>query len=194
MDAWKTTDLPTTWQLLCLLLLLTSFSSCLPPITASNMYDRSTNFARYRTFGWYEPTAAGTNANSTQFEPLLDRRVRDAVAAELVKKGIMPDAEDPDVLIAYDVSIPQASDQATAGAGGYSYWFGYRYNYITSGISNYRSIEAYPVGTLVIDLVDATTNQLVWRGSAAGEIDAAQTEESKIRRSIAAILAQYPPF
>lgn len=197
MDSGKSTFLFTAaGQWLCLLILLTSLSSCLPSITASNVYDRSANFAGFRTFAILEPVAVGTSANPTQFEPLLDRRVRDAIASEMVKKGLTPDAESPDLLIGYDVSIPQDTNQTTAGGqgNGYSYWYGYRYNYSTEGIPNYRRVDEYPVGTLLIDLIDPVTNQLVWRGSAAGEINATQTEESKIRRSIIAILAQYPPF
>lgn len=174
-----------------LFLILFGLSSCLPSIMATSDFDRGANFQTYRTFSIIEPEAAGTNANPTAYEPLLDRRVRDAVAAELVKKGLSPDAESPDLLVAYDVAVAPAPNSPDTGS--YSAWYGYRYTYRSTAFPSIRTIDAYPVGTLVIDLIDPGTNELVWRGAAEGEIDAGLTEESKIRRSIAAILAQYPP-
>jgi hypothetical protein len=191
-----TTPFITAGRLFFLFVLLSGFNSCMPSIQATSTFDRGTNFQAYRTFGWLEPEAVGTSANPTAFEPLLDRRVKDAVGSELVKKGLMPDANDPDLLIAYDVAVAQDPNTAntTATASGYGYWYGYRYTYNTSDFPGYQPINTYSVGTMVIDLIDPSSNELVWRGSAEGEIDAAQTEEKKIRGSIARILAQYPPI
>ncbi|MHC2991783.1 hypothetical protein OB13_09370 [Pontibacter sp. HJ8] len=197
MNTRQNTPVRTTGRLSLILVFLLGFNSCLPSIRATSAFDRNASFQVYRTFSILEPEAAGTSANPTAFEPLLDRRVRDAVASELVKKGLTPDAESPDLLIAYDVAVAQDTNlvRTTTDAPGlgYSYWYGYRYNYITTGFPGYRSTDAYPVGTLIIDLIDSRSNELVWRGWAEGEIDAAQTEVKKIRRSIASILAQYPP-
>ncbi|MBD1397208.1 DUF4136 domain-containing protein [Pontibacter sp. JH31] len=174
--------------------LLIGLSSCLPSFVADTSFDGTVDFQVYHTFALVEPTAAGSSADPTQFEPLFDRRVRDAVAAELVKKGLKPDAQDPDLLVAYDLAVAQAPAAAAESPDfGYSYWYGYRFNYNTTDFPNYRPIGRYPVGTMFIDLIDATSNELVWRGIVAGDIDAKQTEESKIRRAIAAMLAQYPP-
>jgi hypothetical protein len=178
-----------------LLFLLIGIKSCTPSIVATSYFDRSVDYQKYHTFAWIEPEATASATPTTQIEPLLDRRVRDAVASELVKRGIMPDAEDPDLLIAYDVAIAQdpnvTTDPNSPGIG-YSYLYGYRYNYNTAGFPDYRPITSYQPGTLTIDMVDPDTNQLVWRGVAEGGIDAAQTEEKRIRRSIAGILTQYP--
>ncbi|MDX5419366.1 MAG: DUF4136 domain-containing protein [Hymenobacteraceae bacterium] len=175
-------------------LLLIGLSSCLPSISANSTFDNSVDFQVYRTFALVEPTAVGTSADPAQFEPLFDRRVRDAVATELVKKGLTPDAQNPDLLVAYDLAVALAPAAAAQSPDfGYSYWYGYRFNYNTTDFPDYRPIGKYPVGTMIIDLIDASSNELVWRGTAAGDIDAGQTEESKIRRSIAGMLAQYPP-
>ncbi|MCP2043216.1 DUF4136 domain-containing protein [Pontibacter sp. HSC-36F09] len=172
--------------------LLIGLSSCIPSITADSTYDRSVDFQIYRTFALLEPTMANTSADPNLYEPLLDRRVRDAIAAELVKKGLTLDAESPDLLVGYDVSVAQ--DAATASPDfGYAYWFGYRFNYNTANFPNYRPVAQYTPGTMLIDLVSASTNELVWRGAAEGDIVVAQTDEGKIRRSIISILSLYPP-
>jgi hypothetical protein len=171
---------------------LIGLSGCIPSIMADSTHDRSVDFQVYRTFALLEPEMANTSADPNLFEPLLDRRVRDAVAAELVKKGLTLDAENPDLLVAYDVSVAQ--DAATASPDfGYAYWFGYRFNYNTADFPDYRPVAQYTPGTMLIDLISASTNELVWRGVAEGEIVVTQTDESRIRRSIISILSLYPP-
>ncbi|SIT87912.1 DUF4136 domain-containing protein [Pontibacter indicus] len=172
--------------------LLIGLSGCIPSITADSTYDRSVDFQVYRTFALLEPAMANTSADPNLYEPLLDRRMRDAIAAELVKKGMTLDAENPDLLVAYDVSVAQ--DAATASPDfGYAYWFGYRFNYNTADFQGYRPVAQYTPGTMLIDLISASTNELLWRGVAEGEITVTQTDESKIRRSIISILSLYPP-
>ena len=172
--------------------LMISLSGCVPSMVADSTYDRSIDFQVYRTFALLEPEMANTSADPNLYEPLLDRRVRDAIAAELVKKGMLLDVENPDLLVAYDVSVAQ--DAATASPDfGYAYWFGYRFNYNTADFPDFRPVGQYVPGTMLIDLISASTNQLVWRGVAEGDIIVTQTDESRIRRSIISILSLYPP-
>lgn len=171
---------------------LLAMSGCLPSMSLNSQFDRSVDFQVYRTFALLDPEAANTSADPTLYEPLLDRRVRDAVAAELVKRGLMLDAENPDLLVAYDVAVAQDAPNASPDFG-YSYWFGYRYSYNTADFPSFTPIGRYTPGTLVIDLIAATPNELVWRGVAEGGINPAQTDERKIRTAIARILSQYPP-
>ncbi|MDO6390979.1 DUF4136 domain-containing protein [Pontibacter sp. BT731] len=171
---------------------LIGLGGCIPSMVADSAYDRSVDFQIYRTFALLEPEMANTSADPNLYEPLLDRRVRDAIAAELVKKGMTLDAENPDLLVAYDVSVAQDASTASPDFG-YAYWFGYRNNYSTSDFPNYRPVGQYAPGSMLIDLVSASTNELVWRGVAEGDILATQTDERKIRRAIISILSLYPP-
>lgn len=54
----------------------------------------------------------------------------------------------------------------------------------------------YQVGTLQIDLIDAKTGQLVWRGSAEKVIDDTPTPAERsaaIHNAVAKIFSDYPP-
>ncbi len=180
-----------------LLLLISMFwiISCQPGINVQSSYDRSTDFDEYNTFAWY-PAEAASNLR-TGYDPEIDRRVKTAVEAELIKKGMLPDAESPNILIAYDIALGndhQAPDTVSPAFGyGYSYWYGYRFNYDVSSIPDYKTISQYPKGTLVIDLVNPKTNKLVWRGVTQAEIELDHTDESAIRGAINKIFLQYPP-
>ncbi|WP_242926054.1 DUF4136 domain-containing protein [Pontibacter vulgaris] len=181
-----------------LLLLLTSIVgmiSCQPTMNVQSSFNRSADFKQYKTFAWYPAEAA--NNLRTGYDPEVDRRVKTAVEAAFVKKGILPDAANPDILIAFDVALEEKqaenADLAPGFGYGYSYWYGYRFKYDVNGVPNSKSITQYPTGTLIIDLVNPKTNELVWRGVAEGEIEADQTDERDIRGSVSKILSQYPP-
>ena len=57
-------------------------------------------------------------------------------------------------------------------------------------VSTYASVGE-PAGTLVINLVDARSGKLVWRGQAASALDH-QVSEAKLRRVMRDIFRHYP--
>jgi hypothetical protein len=48
------------------------------------------------------------------------------------------------------------------------------------------------VGTLLIDVIDAHTNELIWRGTASGIVDPGKTAE-QIQDVVARMLVNFPP-
>ena len=62
-----------------------------------------------------------------------------------------------------------------------------------------RQIDVYQYtqGTLVIDIVDAKTKTLVWRGSATGTVDGQQRSpeemQQRVNNVVAQIMANFPP-
>jgi hypothetical protein len=53
-------------------------------------------------------------------------------------------------------------------------------------------VRQYKQGTLIIDLIDASTKELVWRGVGKSEITNEDREE-QIKQVVSDILAKYPP-
>jgi hypothetical protein len=180
-----------------ILLLLTN---CTVGPQISSTYKRSANFRDYQTYAWHKaelPTP--TIGNGPAYSPLLDQQLKQAIESELVKEGMRPEEETPDLLIAYDIALPanQAAESDTAFAPGfgygYSYWYGYRYRYATSGLADYKSITQLAPGTLIIDLIDPTNNELVWRGWYQAEIDPTTSGDYDINKAVANIMSRYPP-
>ncbi|WP_161889329.1 DUF4136 domain-containing protein [Pontibacter russatus] len=188
--------------LFCLLLLLLALSGCarLPLADVQYTYDHGINFRKFRTFSWYKaevPTPVAGGAGP-QFTTLIDDRVKRAVASELVKQGLtLVFDEEPDLLVAYDIAVDTAQlvaqDYNLAPGYGYAYWYGYRYRYSYTGVPNYRSIEKYDIGTLVVDLIDPDTNQLIWRGWLDADINPTALDDSYISVIVASIMSQFPP-
>ena len=146
-------------------------------------YDKSGNFAGYRTFALKDGTRVG--------DPLIDKRIVAALEAQLAAKGLTP-AESPDVFVLYHVAFDKEKDISAWSTGGGPY--GYRWGG-GWGTTDVRVREIL-IGTLVIDIVDAKTNSMVWRGIGVKEIDTnakPEKREENIRKAVTKILKSYPP-
>jgi hypothetical protein len=117
-------------------------------------FDHQANFAQYKTYSWQEVKTA---------DPLWESRIKSAVDGQLVLKGWTRLDSGGDVTI---VAIGTTQTQRTLqtfydGFGGGWRWRGF------GGMSEATTTERdYKEGTLVVDLYDAKTKQLIWRGSA----------------------------
>lgn len=104
-------------------------------------FHQSAPFDTYKTYTWTQ----GTPARSS----LAERYVHAEVDAQLGAKGLSPaDAGAPDLFVATHVVTRQQHVLI-----GNEFGWGLR-----------TSPVRYSVGTLIVDLYDATTRQLVWRG------------------------------
>lgn len=169
-------------------------------VSVSTDYDKSTNFQQYHTYDWYQERPPNDRDGNATYDTFADRRLREALEAQLPAKGFTRATAKPDIRIAYDITVKtqQQVDPAYAFAPGfgygYSYWYGYRYNY---GFNRFgpgsQPITQYQVGTVVVDFVDAKDNELVWRGVGESVVDPGSVSEESIREIVVGIMAKYPP-
>src|ERR1700730_4887987 len=122
-------------------------------------YDRAANFSQYKTFSWKKVQTP---------DPLWVDRIKAAVDAALAAKGWTQVESGGDISI---VAIEINRDQQTLNTffdnvgGG----FGRRGFGGLGGFGESTTTpETYTVGTLVVDLFDAKTKNLVWRGVSSG--------------------------
>ena len=67
-------------------------------------YNRETDFAQYKTYRWI-PHVKGTEDNPLMNDPLIEGHVKNAVNAEMAKKGLTKIEEGhPDFLVAYYIT------------------------------------------------------------------------------------------
>lgn len=179
-----------------ILLLLLIVSSCTPVLNVQSNYDHEVNFSKFRNYGWYQVESPIVRAD-LKYNTSINQQIKAAIESELVRNGMLPADTNPDLLIAYDIALPPTLDPTSDGSlstnFGYSYWYGYRYNYSPASVDDFRNIQEYPSGTLVIDLIDADTNELVWRGWAEADIDPISIAERDLNRVVANIMSQFPP-
>jgi hypothetical protein len=71
--------------------------------------------------------------------------------------------------------------------------YGYYYGYRGYWGGPHLDVHQYQEGTLVIDLIDAQTKELFWRGWASQVVDQTDDPTRKINEAVAKILANFPP-
>jgi hypothetical protein len=145
-----------------------------------------TDFSRYQTYTWSQPDAlpigdARLENNGIFIDYLqgaVERRLRDH---QLL---LVPASAHPDLLVHFHGSVRQILD-ATAASRNHEH-----------GESEDIEIVNYDEGTLILDVVDAHTNRLIWRGWAVdslnGILDSQDRMERKITEAVGKMLADFP--
>ncbi len=153
-------------------------------------YDSRANYASFKTFDWMRAKEkAGKVENS-----IMDRRVKGAIERELMTKGFQAQASaDPDFLVTYYPIYKDRAYLTTTHMGmgwGYRPMWGARTGIITSQVHNYTE------GTIVIEIVDFKTRQLIWHGAAVGALTGLETPEDAeevVTREVHRLLEGFPP-
>src|SRR6188474_3384815 len=153
-------------------------------------YDKTANFASYKTYGLKDGTKVG--------QQLIDDRIVAAIDAQLATKGLKKVDANPDVFVVYHVAFDKQKDISTysSGYGGGYGAYGWRYGGSWAGGTSTTQVRDILVGTLVIDLADAKTAQLAWRGMGVKEVDTQAKPEKRdksINNAVAKMFKNYPP-
>jgi hypothetical protein len=142
-------------------------------------YDHSAHFGQYKTYSWEKV--------KTQ-DPLLVDRIKEAVNTALTVKGWIELDSGGDVCV---MAAEITHDQQTLntfydGFGGGWRWAGFGDATTTT--------EAYKIDSLVVDLFDGKTKNLIWRGSASGALSNRAEEDTKnLDKGVQKMLAHFPP-
>jgi hypothetical protein len=165
----------------CTLLFLTT----LGPAFAQHIktdFDHQANFSQYKTYSWQQIQPANS---------LWDARIKNSVDAQLAAKGWTQVDSGGDVSI---VAIKTTSTERSLqtfydGMGGGWGWRGF------GGMGMATTTEQdYKEGTLVVDLYDAKTKQLIWRGSAEDTLsNKAAKNEKNLDKGVAKMFKKFPP-
>src|SRR6202162_2182869 len=145
-------------------------------------YDRSAKFSQYKTYSWEKV--------QTQ-DPLWVERIKGAVNAALTAKGWRPVESGGDVAV---IAIETTQNQQTLNTfydgfgGGWGWRGGGGFGDATKTESNYK------IGTLVVDLFDAHTKQLLWRGSASDTLsDKSDKNIKNLDKGVQKMFDHFPP-
>lgn len=150
-------------------------------------YDTNYDFGSLRTWDWMpEPgTSQGTTGRPN---PMVERRIEEAIERELAGKGYQRVQDgNPDFRVAFFASAQDKLDVSTT----YDY-YGYRWRTVAVPRTDVRE---YTEGTLIVDIVDGSLNDLVWRGTGTGTLRNASPEEStqRINDAVRDVLEDFPP-
>jgi hypothetical protein len=162
-----------------------ALTACATAMTVSSHVDRSADFSTYRTYDWGPADALPTGDPRLDADPFFKDQLQGEVDRQLALRGTSAAASDnADLLIHYHAHISQRLDVRGADAS-----FGYTYD-------NGSEVYEYEAGTIVLDVVDARTQKVVWRGWAqdavAGMLRNDDTLAKKVREAVTRMFADMP--
>jgi hypothetical protein len=150
----------------------------------STDYDRSANFAHYRNYSWLHAKTR---------DPLSVDRIKHAVNTALAAKGWTQVESGADVsIVAMEITRDQQTlDTFYDGFGGG--WGWRRFGGGGFGEATTTS-DTYKVGTVVVDLFDARTKQLIWRGAASDTLsDNSDKNIKNLDEGVDKMFKHFPP-
>jgi len=155
--------------------------------------------ALYRSFGILEAKARQEAPEDPRFGPLLDRHTEDAIDAALRSRGYeLRTSGDVDFLVSYSNEIRLEQRHRTTSPVRVGVGYG---TYVGSGVgigtgwygpSDVTS-QGIAKGTLVIDVLEAGSRRVVWRGWAKDTLSPDGDPRAEIFAAVNEILAQFPP-
>jgi hypothetical protein len=147
-------------------------------------YDRST----VKTYAWGE-----TDSTLAQSHPRAHDHIVAAIDSHLQQKGLQKVDADADVFVTYHTNSQQELSVNT-DSWGYGYPSSFYWNpYWGAGYgSTTTTVTTYNRGTLIVDVWDAETKKLIWRGSATDIVpENPEKAYKKIDKALDKIVAKW---
>ncbi len=143
-------------------------------------YNHGANFADYKSFMWI-------NEPSTPKDPLMAQRIIESINMQLTEKGL-EHVREADIAVSVNVAT-QEKQTLEEFYDGFDNWFWD----MGVGLPTTR-VETYNEGTIVVDLFDAHTKTVVWRGVAAKEVsDKPEKVTHEAEKAIEKLFKDFPP-
>lgn len=187
-----------SWNLICSAIAVCILGAgCSSPVYVQK--DETANFSTYKTYAWVD-TRANESDQSTRATAYADISIHNAVNNELNKLGWREVAEDPDVLLMYDILVEKTTQRQQDPVYSQSFTRMY-YNpysrrwtsvYYPSRFVGYDVYET-PVkeGTITITMADARTDKNVWQGWTTEQLGNTRITAEEIDKSVRNIFNKF---
>ena len=142
------------------------------------------DLSSFHTYRWWQPAIAGDVRYANERAARLDWYVREAVGHELSTRGYVPDtAGKPDFVVRYDIGT---YDDSTSSVSDYM-----EYRAEGGHKDMGQAFMGYQRGMLIVELVDATTTRVAWRGKAMALFEA-NARGKRIAPAVAKMMGELP--
>jgi len=182
---------PLRWTLPSLFVAILFFTSSVFAQDVSYNFDKMADFTKYKTYHWEK------HPNSTDIDPLTVMQLSAALDAELSKKGLKRmEQGNTDLAIVYQLAV-KSEKELTTFSSGYGMGPGWGGSWYGGSGTTTTSVNNITVGTLALDIYDASTKKLIWRGVATKTLDTGAKPEKRqknMAKGAAKLLKQYPPM
>lgn len=157
-------------------------------IDTSSHVARNLDFTRYHSWRWTSPDTLPTT-DARLDSPFFNDHFQGEVERQMTSHGLMqthPDGAPPDLLVHYHANVsPKIAENHGDPTTGACY----------DEDCSVRVVEN-EVGTIVLDVIDARTHRLIWRGwaqtSAEGLLDQSKGLDHRIQKAVTGMFASFP--
>jgi len=144
------------------------------PLTAGADLDPGYDFTQYTSYVWDEPDDRPTGDPRLDNNPFFVHRLHSAIHWELATRGIEYAADGPALQVHHHAVVREHVDvYAAEPSAGYTTEYG----------ENTQVIQ-YQEGTFLVDLADARTGEVIWRGWARLDLSSALDDPMQMRDQI----------
>lgn len=156
-------------------------TSC-SPFRVKSDYAETANFNNYKTYK--------LRIDDLKLNDIDKDRVLNELSKQLQTKGLSV-GSNPDLIVNVKANHKKVTDINTNRPYGMYGWggpFGYGVGMSRTWTSNYNE------GAIIVDLIDASSQKLVWQGIGSGiSVDSPKSKQKQIPEIVAQIMANYPP-
>jgi hypothetical protein len=135
-------------------------------------YDPQVDFSRYDTWSWHEGVTPSMN-------PVTDKRIREAIEGGLAARGLSRVDGKGTLLVVYHASRSTVIDTSTLTC---------------NSPPTKTAIRYVQKGSLLVDMLDAASGKVVWRGYTTGVLRYGPNEiAEQVKAAVDGMLASFPP-
>lgn len=149
--------------------------------------ERGTDLSQYHTFAWGPADRGETGDPRLDDNEIVQGRIQAAIEKQLAARGFQTSgANPPDVRVHYHMRVEQKVDLS------------HEFDPITRAPEpcTHCAPSIYDAGSLVVDLVDVRSHELIWRGWSEGSVDGVVDNQrwlnEQIDQSVKRIFDQLP--
>lgn len=176
-----------------LILLALSFSYQINAQKITTDFDKKADFSKYKSLsflGWQ-------NGSEKLLNDLDKERMRNAFVAEFKARGMEKGGEDADIAITLFLVLEQKTSTTAYtnyyGGGGYGRYGRGGWGWGNGYANTTYSESDYIKGTLVMDVYDNSSNQLIWQGVASGTVkENPKKRDKSIPKTVGKLMKKFP--
>ena len=161
------------------------------------------DFKGLKTYAWAPGPQQPSGNQRVDENPEFNKLVRDDIDAELARRGYVRSTDAaPDFWVSYHATLNkkvtvETLDQSSGYEPNYSFDYGMRVspNEDRQAVGR-KYVDTFDEGTLIIDVANPKTKQLIWRGTAVDQVNFKNSPEkkrAKIEQAVKKMLDQFPP-
>jgi len=146
-------------------------------------FDREVALQRLTNYDWLPVNQIESRNSPLYFNELTDKRIKAAVESQLKEKGYVH-SSNAQMIVHYHIVVANKTSVRPEPFG-----YNYGHYWIQNEIDTYR----YEEGTLILDFMDESNCNLIWRGWAVSVLDSEKMiDEELINRAVTEIFKKFP--